>query len=368
MSDFYQSFAPPGNSPRDPLELGGKGGALFVPTHGLESSEDDISVAGLRFVRLNFYQWDMIEKLWVRDVYGDFFRARPKFYCLFAFDVDEGMPPANIQELTKPFLDEFERFVLAARIVQPDVLVNAHRIAHVARIGMQNFRTVGLGRFRLYTTAFGEPMVLPAKSRKFGEREELLPPRVIQPIGRAYTIGEETIAGIEQTLALYKNCLALGADMAIGVVLRNFTVGHDIFLHRRQRMLCLIRAHEACFGPFNRPQKKPVLGRRIAKAFELFRSSRADIEMLVEGNLRAVRNALAHGGDGRQPLDFAAAEVLLSDALRVGLRPLLRLALQNTKAGPFSQTPEASPMDVLQQLLDSAEAGNNEAVDRLLQA
>jgi len=368
MNDFYESLFFEGDSPNDPTELGGKGGALFIPAHGLESDGGDLSVGGLRFIRLNFRQWDMIEKSWIRDVYGDFYRARPKWYCLFPFDAGPETSSAEVEVLTHTFLEEFRCFVLAARLVQPGVLVDVYRVVHVARFGAQNLRTVGPGRFRLYTTAFGESIVLPPKSRELGERTELLPPRVVHPIGPAYRVAKDTVAPIERALALYKSCLSGRADSAIGVVLRNFTVGHDIFLHQRQRLLCLLKALEACFGSFNRPGKKPVLGRRIAKAFDLLLGGAGEIESRIENDLRAVRNALAHGADDRQLLDFTAAEVLLGDVLRAGLPSLLGLILKLQKAtGYASKTPGSSPMHVFQQLLDSADGGDLEAAQWLVQ-
>jgi hypothetical protein len=189
-------------------------------------------------------------------------------------------------------------------------------------------------------------------------------------MGLAYKLDPSIISSIEQNLFLYQQCLEARTARSLGLVIRNFTVGHDIFLHQRQRLLCLIRAMEVCFGSFNRPGKSPKLGSRIAKAFHLSDRQAPDVERQVESDLRQMRNALAHGAELSPALPSSPAlhecETLLQDILRVGLISLMKLTLKLRLGAAYSKSLDSSPMLAFQQLLDSASKGDTEATQYLL--
>lgn len=356
--------------PKDPVELGGKSGALFVPVPGLCADERDFFVSNLKFVRLHPRSWRIIEKNWIVDMYLELYGATPRFYCVFPFDSEDGFDPSNFEELAQPHINNLKQFLFAARLVQPGTLVDPERVAFVFRVAWINYRLVGGGRFRLYGTVFGDDVVLQPKQRELGDHAVYYEPRIISSAGTAYRVDNDSIIEIERMLNLYKLYLDGPTNSGIDMAIRNFTKGQDIFLFQRQRIFCLLTALEATFGKFNYPKKVPSLGQRVSQAYQFFRGGSTQIENRVEQDLRAVRNAIAHSAEYRRRLDYGVAEEFVVDILRVGLPPLLRLALhQRTKHTEIDliihKKNYLTPVLAFQELLDLASSGNSQAAQFL---
>lgn len=325
MEEFFDS-----GGPRDPLELigGATSGAVFVPLPGLVSPQDSLRIDSVSLIRMPLLSWRLLEPNRVVDFYSEFYAAMPRFYLAWPFESQDGEIPDEIELILEAAFSWLDSFLLALRLSAPGILIDPSRLVFHMRTAGINVRPVETGRYRMYTTIMGaSDVILPPKRRKLGDREHHYPERLLPTAGPAYELGPDLQPTVEANLGLVKAYRSGTENPGVEIAVRNFSKGHDILLQLSQRLICLFTALETVFGRFEILQEGVGLGRRIAAACTLTGMDSSAVEARVEGELRRVRNALAHGAQGRRQLDYFAAEVFCGEVLRVGLPMLLRMAL-----------------------------------------
>lgn len=358
------------DAPGDPLDyVEGSPGGLFVPLTGLSCSQTEIRAGGLTLVRMHPRTWRLIEKSWLVDLYQESYAAAPRFYCVIPVDSAEEML-ADTDGFLERALAPLRELLLAMRLVTVGYVVDPDHATPVLRIDGVNHRAVGHERYRLYGTVFGDDLVLGPKERRLGDRTVSYPERVIHSSGRALRLENELLPVVERYLAVYRTYAAGPKSRAIEVAITNLTQGHNPLLTVREQLFCLITALEAVFGAFRRRRKEPGLESRVAQAASIFRGEDGDIQPRLAHEVRAVRNAIAHGADYSRDLPYEDAAEWMRDALRIGLPPLLLLATPAGSCGMKAATDpadEAAPTPSLafQRLLDRAASAEQVAQQAL---
>lgn len=358
-SDIFDAYSGPLHEPLEYIE--DSPGALFTPLTGLSCDRQDVQIGNLRLIKILPGDWRMIEKDWIIDLYLDYFTASPRYYAAIPVDSAEAMN-ADIDGYLNRTLAPVSELVLAMRLAAPGFVVDPHYSTPVLRINYMNHRAVGRERYRLYGIAFGDDLVLPAKTRRVGDRTIIYPERVIPSSGPALQLKDEIVPTVERMLALYKAYTAGPPNTAVEIAIRNLTRGHDIFLTFTERLLCLITALEAVLGPFGDGR----LESRLTQTYLIFRGKADRTTARIEPELRRVRNAVAHGADYRRDLDYKGVSELLRDVLRIGLPPLIRLATSSGARALELATEEGDeglppPSIAFQRLLDRSVAGDQES-------
>jgi hypothetical protein len=127
-------------------------------------------------------------------------------------------------------------------------------------------------------------------------------------------------------LSLYDRYAAAKRDTAIDQVAQGFRRAWDVMLVTRLRRVALLGAFETMFGRFG-PRNDPAgVGGRVASLWRGFGIASETVQLNVEGALREMRNAYAHGAERRRSFDESVAVMTAIESLRLGLRVLFALA------------------------------------------
>lgn len=350
MSGPDDVTAPPPSRPR----------ALF-PLVGLDAPEDRFELVGIEVERVPLDAWAMLEPQWVVDLYRDVYAARPRFFA--TFDVEGADVAAEIATCRARLTEA----LLLARLAAPGVLVDpAHLVGYFRdeSSGMTQ-RALDDDSLRLAGSAFGEPIVLPARTRSFGGRTEHRPLRAILPSGPAFLADAATRARVETLRARWLAARSADAHGPLRWPVRNLWIGCDPLLGPVPRAAALFAALEGALGRFGRPGSRPSMGERVRTLLTRLEGVADDepVAAFVEDSLRGARNAVAHGSVDRRGTDVEAVLPTLEDVARVAVAALLGLTAERARR-PDGRGERSASADLCE-TLDAADGGDPDAARRL---
>jgi hypothetical protein len=291
-------------------------GVVYLPAHGVGVVEPGLVCGGLVFTTLDANEWSLIETNWMVDQESDRPAQSERAVALMPYqgEVRTTDHPAFTDALAR-----FQRVASTARLVRSGTWIDGRHLAVVARSQKgTNVRMVGSSRPRLWGAAFGDRQVLRGRRREFGDRVECRPAQVVWPQGPEYTLDRATVEMIEEVSELLGEMQAMAPDHAWWAAQRGFDRGNDIFLPRRARMTALFQLLEMLYGPY-RPRGEAGLGAAITAVGKLVDADPDEVVEYVEGDLRAIRNHVAHGRPLPDDVELARDEQTLLAFARTGL-------------------------------------------------
>jgi hypothetical protein len=291
-------------------------GVIYLPTHGVAIVEPSIVCGGLVFTSLDAEQWSLIEANWMVDQESDRSAQTARSVALMPYtgELRTTEDPAFTDALTR-----YQRVASTARLVRTGTWIDSRHIAAVARNqDGTNVRMVGSNRPRLWGAAFGDPQVGRGRRRDFGDRVEWRPIQVVWPQGPEYPLDLATAETIEDLSELLGELQAMAPNHVWWGAQRAFDRGNDIFLPRRARMAALFQVLEMLYGPY-RPRGEPGLGAAIAALGKVVGGDLGGVIDYVEGDMRALRNHVAHGRPLPDDVEISRDEQTLLKFARTGL-------------------------------------------------
>ena len=292
------------------------GGVVYLPAHGVVVVDPPLEAGGLLFGSLEAQEWSLIEANWMVDQESDRLAQRPRTVAM--------MPYAGVVESTShpafaDALGRYQRVASTARLVASGTWVDSWHLAAVANNSVgTNIRMVGSGRPRLWGAVFGEPQVRRGRRRESGDRIEWRPIQVQWPQGPAYELNQSCVDMIDDFVGILGDVQTMAPDHGWWTAQRAFDRGNDIFVPRRARMGALFQVVEALYGSYGR-RGENGLGAAIAVTMAIAGADPAEVIDYVEGDLRAIRNHVAHGRDLPDDAEIERDEATLLDLVRNGL-------------------------------------------------
>jgi hypothetical protein len=289
------------------------GGAVYLPAHGVVVEDPPLTCGGLLFGTLDAERWSLLEANWMVDQEGDRLAQSGRSVAAMPYEgvVDTTSHPAFTDALSR-----YQRVASTARLVRPGTWVDSWHLAAVARSTQgTNVRMVGSERPRLWGAVFGEPQKLRGRRREYGDRVECRPNQVQWAQGPAYALDQPTVATVEELTVILGEVQAMAPDHGWWTAQRAFDRGNDIFVPRRARMAALFQVIEAPYGK----RGEPGLGATVAVTMAMAGADRDEVAGYVEGDLRAIRNHVAHGRGLPDDVEISRDEQTLLELARKGL-------------------------------------------------
>jgi len=292
----------------------------------------------LTFVTLDQGEWSLLEASWMVDQEPDRSVQRERTFAVAGYD-------GTVDSLSHPVftavLGAYQRVASAARLIEAGTWIDARHLAAVAR-GFDGFnvRMAGTERPRLWGAVFGAPQTMRARRREFNNRVECRPAQFHMPHGPAYTLDDDHARTIEGIIGVLGQLQHIAPDHSWWAVQRTFDRGNDIFVSRRARLATLFEALETIYGPYG-TRGEPGLGHIVAVTGEQLGANPQEVITYVEGDLRDIRNDMAHGRALTSDVELARDEQTLIGFVRDGLRHSLDwIRGAHQPEGPYAPGPE----------------------------